>query len=85
MKDIAVGKLYAVHDIVPHAKHALPGLTPFTDSIGIGENGGFAEYMAVDASQLILVVRTPCVSRYMHSFTLTSIGSPTASPLKWPH
>ena len=64
MRHIALGKLYAVYDPVPHAKHVLPGFPPFSDSIGIGENGGFAEYLVVDARELVLVVsagpRSPC-------------------------
>ena len=53
---IEIDKLYAVYAVVPHAMHLLPNFPPFLDSIGIGENGGYAEYLVVDASQLIPVV-----------------------------
>ena len=56
MKGIEKGKLYAVYAPVPHSHDLLTGFPPFLDSIGIGENGGYAEYLAVDASELVPVV-----------------------------
>ncbi|KAH9939059.1 N-benzyl-3-pyrrolidinol dehydrogenase [Epithele typhae] len=52
---IDIGKLYAIWAIVPHGPNPLPGLPEFTDSIGLGLNGGFAEYITVDASNLVPV------------------------------
>ena len=57
VKDIEVGKLYAIWDVVAHGHHQLPGFPPFADSIGIGENGGFAEFIVADVSDLVPVVR----------------------------
>ena len=56
VKNIARGKLYAVHDFLAHGGHPLPGATPFLDSVGLGENGGFAEYLVFDAANLVVVV-----------------------------
>ena len=56
VKNIARGKLYAVHTFLAHGRHPLPGTTPFLDSVGLGENGGFAEYLVVDAANLVVVV-----------------------------
>ena len=56
MRHIALGKLYAVYAPLPHAKSALPGFPPLSDWIGVGKNGGFAEYLVVDARELVLVV-----------------------------
>ena len=39
---------------VPCAK-AIAGFPPFSDSIGLGENGGYAEYLVVAASDLVPV------------------------------
>ena len=58
MKDIEIGKLYVVYILVPHAKNPLKGFPSLTDSIGAGENGGFADYLLVDASELVPVVST---------------------------
>ncbi|KAH9943281.1 N-benzyl-3-pyrrolidinol dehydrogenase [Epithele typhae] len=56
VRHIAKGKLYAIHDLVPHGAHPLaPGQSPLTDSIGIGENGGFAEYILADSVELVPV------------------------------
>ena len=41
---------------VPCAK-AIAGFPPFSDSIGLGENGGYAEYLVVAASDLVPVPR----------------------------
>ena len=53
---IEMGQMYVVWDAVPHGTHPVAGFPSFLDSIGIGENGGFAEYMVVDATELIPVV-----------------------------
>ncbi|TBU53000.1 N-benzyl-3-pyrrolidinol dehydrogenase [Dichomitus squalens] len=55
VENIEIGKLYAIWDIVAHGPHQIPGLPPFADSIGIGENGGFAEFIVADASDLVPV------------------------------
>ncbi|KAI0763324.1 GroES-like protein [Trametes elegans] len=52
VEGIEIDKLYALHAIVPCAKGSLP---PIDDSTGIGFNGGFAEYVAVDHRQLVPV------------------------------
>ncbi|KAI0695869.1 N-benzyl-3-pyrrolidinol dehydrogenase [Cerioporus squamosus] len=51
---IVRGQLYAVWASVPCAKATL-GFPPFSDSIGLGENGGYAEYLVAAASELVPV------------------------------
>ncbi len=56
MTGVVAGQLYAVWAVTPCPRAALPGFPPFADSIGLGENGGFAEYMVANASELVPVV-----------------------------
>ena len=56
VKGIEKGKLYAVYIPVPHSHDLIKGFPPFLDSIGIGRNGGYAEYLAVNATALVPVV-----------------------------
>ncbi|KAI0749440.1 N-benzyl-3-pyrrolidinol dehydrogenase [Daedaleopsis nitida] len=53
---IVEGHLYAVWTAVP-CPRAIAGFPPLSDSIGIGENGGYAEYLVVNASELVPVPR----------------------------
>ncbi|KAI0636284.1 GroES-like protein [Trametes polyzona] len=48
---IDLGTLYAIHAILP----CVTGLPPILNSDGIGMNGGYAEYVAVDQRQLVPV------------------------------
>ncbi|KAI9001480.1 GroES-like protein [Trametes punicea] len=51
---IEEGQLYVVYIVVPCAKRS-PGIPPLDQSVGIGVNGGFADYLLVDAGQLVRV------------------------------
>ncbi|OSD03995.1 GroES-like protein [Trametes coccinea BRFM310] len=52
---ITVGQLYGIWDGVPCAACMATGLPPALNSIGLGVNGGYAEYLAVDATELVPV------------------------------
>ncbi|OSD03994.1 GroES-like protein [Trametes coccinea BRFM310] len=50
---ITVGQLYGIYDAVPCA--ATANMSASLTSVGIGVNGGFAEYIVVDPSELVPV------------------------------
>ncbi|KAI0363860.1 GroES-like protein [Pilatotrama ljubarskyi] len=54
VKDIEEGRLYAVYAIRPCAART-GTFPPIEDSTGIGQDGGFAEYVLVDERQLVPV------------------------------
>ncbi|KAI9001481.1 GroES-like protein [Trametes punicea] len=54
VEDIEVGRLYAVHTIVPCAKGSVT-TPPIVQSLGLGLNGGYAEYLVVERRQLVPV------------------------------
>ena len=63
VQGIVVGQLYAIWDAVPCVlAHPTTTLSPVLDAIGLGIDGGFAEYIAVDAAQLIPVVSGPSLN-----------------------
>ena len=53
-KDIQLGKLYTVSTIHPCGGVLQPG--GILNSIGIGKDGGYAEFAALDANLLVPVV-----------------------------
>ncbi|KAI0359993.1 N-benzyl-3-pyrrolidinol dehydrogenase [Trametes cingulata] len=53
VEGIVKGALYAIYDVVPCV--AMNNLPPALNSIGIGRNGGYAEYIAVNAEELVPV------------------------------
>ena len=57
VQGITVGELYAIWDVVPCAlAHPSTALSPAFQSIGLGKNGGFAEYIVVNQAELVPVV-----------------------------
>ncbi|RPD61206.1 GroES-like protein [Lentinus tigrinus ALCF2SS1-7] len=53
VKDITLGELYAIWDVVPCAlAHPSTSLPPALNSIGLGKNGGFTEYIVVNQAEL---------------------------------
>ncbi|KAI0649383.1 GroES-like protein [Trametes meyenii] len=53
VEGITEGKLYAIYDVVPCI--AMTNLPPALNSVGLGRNGGFAEYIVVAAQELLPV------------------------------
>ncbi|KAI0775325.1 GroES-like protein [Trametes elegans] len=53
VEGIVKGQLYAVWDVVPCVMQT--NISPALNAIGVGVNGGFAEYLAVNASELVPV------------------------------
>ncbi|KAI0368691.1 N-benzyl-3-pyrrolidinol dehydrogenase [Pilatotrama ljubarskyi] len=53
VEGIVKGGLYAIHDLVPCV--AMNNLPPALNSIGIGRDGGYAEYIVVNAEELVPV------------------------------
>ncbi|KAI0705778.1 chaperonin 10-like protein [Cerioporus squamosus] len=55
---ITVGELYAIWDVIPCAlAHPSTALSPALNTIGLGKNGGFAEYIVVNQAELLPVPR----------------------------
>ncbi len=59
VQGITVGELYAIWDVIPCAlAHPSTTLSPAFNTIGLGKNGGFAEYIVVNQAELLPVVRS---------------------------
>ncbi|KAI0671482.1 N-benzyl-3-pyrrolidinol dehydrogenase [Trametes maxima] len=53
VEGITEGQLYAIYDVVPCI--AMTNLPPAVNSVGLGRNGGYAEYIVVAAQELLPV------------------------------
>ncbi|KAI0749435.1 N-benzyl-3-pyrrolidinol dehydrogenase [Daedaleopsis nitida] len=56
VQGITIGQLYAIWDVVPCSlAHPSTSLSPAFESVGLGTNGGFAEYVVVNQTELVPV------------------------------